>query len=114
MKVLVGNEFDVRNNFITEFSHEGKPYVVYCYKRTICVFAAKCPHAQGDLRRADYEDEYVVCPSHGLRFSLKTGEVDVNDIKDDFRNNIIARGIDSMRLKLLPVEIEDGSVYVEI
>jgi nitrite reductase/ring-hydroxylating ferredoxin subunit len=114
MKKLVGSEYEIRNNFITEFSHIGKTYVVYYYKGKICVFDAKCPHARGDLRTASYENEYIVCPSHGLKFSLKTGDVDVSDIKDDFRKSIMAKGLESLKLFLLPTEIDNGYVYVEL
>ncbi len=114
MKVLVGTEYDIRHNFIDSFIHAGKAYVVYSHGKRIYIFDAKCPHAHGDLRQAAYEGHSVVCPSHGLRFDLESGDVDINDIKDDFRDGIVARGGDRLRLRLLPHETVDGEVFVEI
>ncbi|HOV94984.1 MAG TPA: Rieske 2Fe-2S domain-containing protein [Spirochaetales bacterium] len=114
MKVLVGSEFDIKNHFIDSFTHGARTYVVYSNRNRIYVFDSKCPHANGDLRAASYDGGFVVCPSHGLRFSLKNGEVDTNEIEDDFMKSILAKGVDKMRLKLLQVTIEKGNVYVEL
>ncbi|HNX73352.1 MAG TPA: Rieske 2Fe-2S domain-containing protein [Spirochaetales bacterium] len=114
MKVLIGSEFDIKNHFIDSFSHGPRTYVVYSNRNRIYVFDSKCPHANGDLRAASYDGDFVVCPSHGLRFSLKNGEVDINEIEDDFQKSILAKGVDKMRLKLLQVLIEKGNVYVEL
>ena len=45
---------------------------------------------------------------------MKNGEVDINEIEDDFQKSILAKGVDKMRLKLLQVLIEKGNVYVEL
>ena len=33
-----------------------------------------CTHDDGPLMEGDIEGEWVVCPRHGARFNLKTGE----------------------------------------
>lgn len=34
-----------------------------------------CPHDGGDLADGTVEGEEIVCPRHGARFSIRTGEV---------------------------------------
>ena len=92
----------------------GSNYVAYCHRKCIYIFNAKCPHANGDLRQATYEGIYIKCPSHGLRFNLSTGEVDTNEITDDFKKSIISRGIDSYTLKLITYEKINGMIYVDM
>ena len=36
--------------------------------------AAVCPHLGGPLDRAQVEDGCLVCPWHGYRFDVRTGE----------------------------------------
>ena len=33
-----------------------------------------CPHAQGDLSKGIIKDGCLVCPNHGWRFDIETGE----------------------------------------
>lgn len=46
-----------------ELSHAGRRYRVQRY----------CPHAMGDLAKAEVVDGYLVCPNHGWQFSLVDG-----------------------------------------
>ena len=34
-----------------------------------------CPHDGGELANGELEGEVIVCPRHGARFSVRTGEV---------------------------------------
>ncbi|OAI38670.1 hypothetical protein AYO38_02045 [bacterium SCGC AG-212-C10] len=47
-----------------ELDYGGERYSVQRY----------CPHAMGDLSKGEVEDGALVCPNHGWRFSLETGE----------------------------------------
>jgi nitrite reductase/ring-hydroxylating ferredoxin subunit len=114
MRVLIGAERDVKDGFVNSFSHAGRKYVVVYYRKKIRAFDAKCPHANGDLSRASIEGDFVACPSHGLRFSLESGAADSGEVKDDFLKGILARGLETMRLKFVEVEVADGDAYALI
>lgn len=40
-------------------------------------FAIKdaCPHDGGELANGELDGEVIICPRHGARFSIKTGDV---------------------------------------
>lgn len=110
-KVFVGTESDIRNHFIDSFSHGDRNYVVRIFKKEIRIFDARCPHARGDLRTAREEDGCLVCLSHGLRFSLRTGLVNLDDVGDDFSPGMQTDRIRSLALQFLPVENQGGKIY---
>lgn len=56
-----------------------------------------CPHRGGPLDEGSLENGCVVCPWHGWRFDLKTGEC-LNAIGED--------------LKRYPIEIQGTKVYL--
>jgi nitrite reductase/ring-hydroxylating ferredoxin subunit len=65
---------------------------------SIVAFENVCPHKAGPLGEGRIRDGIVACPWHGFRFDVRTGEpVGVESI---------------MRLRLFPVTIRDGEVYV--
>ena len=41
----------------------------------VCAIAATCNHFSGPLEQGEREDDTVVCPLHGSRFDLCSGEV---------------------------------------
>ncbi|MGD9695575.1 MAG: Rieske 2Fe-2S domain-containing protein [Thermoleophilia bacterium] len=58
-----------------------------------------CPHRGGPLSDGLVGDDCVVCPLHGRRVSLSTGEVD---------------GRPDERVETVPVTERDGWLYVEV
>lgn len=112
MKMLIGSEKDIRNNLIDRIELNGSTYVVHYYQKVVYVFESKCPHAQGNLLFGTYDNEFIICPSHGIRFNMKTGKANIDEIPDDFLKSIQRIGIDSIKLKLLLTIIENGNVYV--
>ena len=112
MKLLIGNEKDIKNNLIDRIEIENKTYIVHYYQKNVCVFDSKCPHAQGSLLSASYENEYIICPSHGIKFNLKDGKANIDDVKDDFKNSIIKKGIENIALCFLHTENEYGLIYL--
>jgi nitrite reductase (NADH) small subunit/3-phenylpropionate/trans-cinnamate dioxygenase ferredoxin subunit len=65
---------------------------------SIVAFENVCPHKAGPLGEGRIRDGAVACPWHGFRFDVRTGET---------------VGVESiMRLRLFPVTIRDGEVYV--
>ncbi len=59
----------------------------------------RCPHKGGPLSDGLLGDDCVVCPLHGRRVSLETGEV---------------AGHPDERVPTLPVLVRDGWLYVEV
>ncbi len=62
---------------------EGQAAGVRVNDRDICVvrlnneffaFDDRCTHAESQLSMGEVEDGEIVCPLHGARFSVKTGE----------------------------------------
>ncbi|HET7572020.1 MAG TPA: Rieske (2Fe-2S) protein [Gaiellaceae bacterium] len=57
---------------------EGEAVVVARSQETgeVCAIAATCSHLGGPLDKGDREGDTVICPWHGSRFDLCTGEVE--------------------------------------
>jgi nitrite reductase/ring-hydroxylating ferredoxin subunit len=57
---------------------EGEAVVVARSEETgeVCAIAATCSHLGGPLDKGDREGDTVICPWHGSRFDLCTGEVE--------------------------------------
>jgi 3-phenylpropionate/trans-cinnamate dioxygenase ferredoxin subunit len=56
---------DVEGALIAVFNLDGQHYAIEDI----------CTHDGGTLTGGDVEGEEIVCPRHGARFSIKTGEV---------------------------------------
>lgn len=63
---------------------EGRPEIFDVEDRRIAVYRLDgayyaiedlCTHDGGPLAEGDFEGDEVICPRHGARFSIKTGEV---------------------------------------
>jgi 3-phenylpropionate/trans-cinnamate dioxygenase ferredoxin subunit len=57
-----------------------------------------CTHDGGDLASGDLEGDEIVCPRHGARFNVRTGEVLAPPAYEDVRT--------------FPVRVQDGMVQV--
>ena len=67
---------------------------------SVVAFENRCPHVGGPLALGTMRGDQVVCPWHFFRFDLKTGETAGTD-----------KSI--MRVKLFPVNVENGDVFVD-
>jgi len=56
---------DIDGAMIAVFNLDGKFYAI----------EDLCTHDGGELASGDLEGEEIVCPRHGARFNIKTGEV---------------------------------------
>ncbi len=56
---------DVEGTQVAVFNLDGAYYAI----------EDMCTHDGGDLASGELEGEAIVCPRHGARFSIKTGEV---------------------------------------
>ena len=70
------------------------------HEDAIVAFDSRCPHMQGPLRFGRVVDGDVICPWHFLRFSTTTGDAACCD-----------KSI--MKLKIYPVKLMDGNVYLQ-
>lgn len=58
-----------------------------------------CTHDGGDLATGEIEGEAIICPRHGARFSIRTGEVLAAPAYED--------------VSAFPVRVQDGRVQVK-
>ena len=68
---------------------------------TIVAFDSRCPHYKGPLKFGRVVEGEVICPWHFMRFDTATGHV---------------AGCEKslMSLKVYPVKLVDGKVYVQM
>jgi 3-phenylpropionate/trans-cinnamate dioxygenase ferredoxin subunit len=74
--VKVGTKADFKEGALSGIQVNGLPVcIARAASDTFYAFEDKCTHGQAMLSRGDLEEgEEVVCPLHGARFSIKTGE----------------------------------------
>lgn len=80
---------DIDNLHIAVWQVEGEFYA----------FESMCTHAMFELDDAPTEGNTVICPLHGARFCLKTGNVLAPPAYED--------------LRIFPVRIHEGQVEIE-
>ena len=72
--VRVGSKVDFKDGGLTAVRAGELGVCVARAGDTFYAFDDKCTHAQVLLSRGDLEGDEAVCPLHGARFSVKTGE----------------------------------------
>ncbi|MCG3205917.1 MAG: Biphenyl 2,3-dioxygenase, ferredoxin component [Elusimicrobia bacterium] len=70
----VGQKKDFKDLALTAVQVGDKKICVARAGDTFYAFEDRCSHAQVLLSRGDLEQEEVVCPLHGARFSIATGQ----------------------------------------
>ena len=53
----------------------GEPVVIFNIAGDVYAIADICTHDDGPLGEGDIEDHEIICPRHGARFDIRTGEV---------------------------------------
>ena len=51
------------------------PVVIFNISGDFCAIADVCTHDDGPLGEGEIEDHEIICPRHGARFDVRTGEV---------------------------------------
>lgn len=72
--VKVGEKKDFKDLGATGVQVGDKSICVARSGETFYAFDDRCTHAHVILSRGEVEQDEIVCPLHGARFSLKTGE----------------------------------------
>lgn len=87
---------------------------------TVYALENKCPHLGLPLGRGKIEDGEIVCPFHGSRFKIATGEntdwvAAVMGMKiPDWTSNLLAFGKAPQAVRTFPVSIEGEDVFVTL
>lgn len=100
MKVLVGKDSDIKEGRLKGVKVEGRSFVVGRYNGQLYGLDGKCTHAGFDLSYGKIEDGAVICPAHGARFEVSTGE------------KLAHAGAKDLRVYI--VSVEGDEVYLEI
>jgi 3-phenylpropionate/trans-cinnamate dioxygenase ferredoxin subunit len=79
---------DLEDRVVAVFNVEGEFYAI----------EDLCTHDGGDLASGELEGDEIVCPRHGARFSVRTGEVLAPPAYEDVR--------------VFPVRVHEGMVQV--
>ena len=74
--------------------------VIFNINDEFYAIADVCTHDDGPLGDGDVEDHQVVCPRHGARFDIRTGEVLALPA---------VRGV-----KSFPTKLDDGMLYLGV
>jgi len=80
----------------------------------------KCPHLNLPLGRGKIEGDEIVCPFHGSRFNIKTGENTdwvsaVAGMKiPAWSSALLSFGKKPHAIRTFPVTVEGPDVYVEV
>lgn len=72
--IKVGKLNDFKDGALTGIDVGGRAICVARAAGTLYAFDDLCTHAHAMLSRGDLEDGEAVCPLHGARFSIKSGE----------------------------------------
>lgn len=76
------------------------PVVIFNIAGDYYAIADVCTHDDGPLGEGDLEDHEIVCPRHGARFDVRTGEV---------QSLPAVKGVPSF-----PIRVRDGMIEIGI
>ena len=78
---------------------DGEEIVLFKVEEQVCAVLNVCPHQKFQkLHEGMFENGVVTCPMHGWAYDVRTG---------------ISTNADG-RLKIFPVEVQDGNVLVKM
>ncbi len=92
------SDIPFNDDHLAEVTADGKRICLAHYKEQIYAFAARCPHASGQLAHGFIDAlGNVVCPLHRYQFCMKNGR------------NVTGEGY---YLKHWPVKVNEAGVFV--
>jgi nitrite reductase/ring-hydroxylating ferredoxin subunit len=117
-RVLLGDAADVPDGGLKRFETGDVAVVVARVGGRYCAVDARCPHMGGNLGRGRFEAGAVVCPVHGSRFDVCTGEVldwapNLRSVRlPGFARGLLTIGRPSTPVKTHVVEEDGGRLYL--
>jgi nitrite reductase/ring-hydroxylating ferredoxin subunit len=113
-RVPIGEASEVLPGALKTFDAAGRSIVVARVGDGFCAVAAKCPHMGGPMGKGRLEGDAIVCPTHGSRFDVCTG-----DVLDWVPIGAVARrlltlGRQPTSITTYPVTEEGGKLYAEL
>jgi nitrite reductase/ring-hydroxylating ferredoxin subunit len=117
-RVLLGDAADVPDDGLRTFKTGDTAVVVARVGGRYCAVDYRCPRMGGNLGRGRLVDGAVVCPVHGSRFDMCTGEaLEWTPSLGGVRLPRFARGLLAMGRRPAPVrthavEEDDGKLYL--
>ena len=116
--VLLGDATEVPDGVLKTFDAGDSTVVVARVGGRYCAVDSRCPHRGGNLGRGRFEDGAVVCPVHGSRFDMCTGEVldwapNLGSVRlPGFARGLLTTGRPPEPVKTYAVEEDGGKLYL--
>jgi nitrite reductase/ring-hydroxylating ferredoxin subunit len=117
-RVQLGDEAEVPDGGLKTFKTGDTAVVVARVGNRYCAVDYKCPHMGGNLGRGRFEAGAVICPVHGSRFDICTGDVldwapNVGSLRlPRFLRGLLTIGRSPARAKTHAVELDGGKLYL--
>ena len=67
----------------------------------------RCSHMGGNLSEGTLEGDIVVCPRHGSRFNVRTGEADKGP-------KILVIRLKTKNLNIYPLKIQENDIMIKV
>jgi len=81
-------------------SIDGQAIIVFNLGGNFYAIEDRCSHDDSPLHEGELEGDEIICPWHGARFCLKTGEVTEPPAYED--------------IQTFPVRIENGLIQIKV
>jgi nitrite reductase/ring-hydroxylating ferredoxin subunit len=117
-RVQLGDAAEVPDGGMRAFKAGDTVVVVARVGGRYCAIDYKCPHMGGNLGRGRFEAGAVVCPVHGSRFDVCTGEVldwapKLGSVRlPGFVRGLLTMGRPPARAKTYAIELDRGKLYL--
>ena len=120
MKTKVATLGSLTDNKALCITSEGVRLAVIKQGQTVYALENKCPHVGLPLGRGKIENGEIICPFHGSRFKIATGENTdwvsaVMGVKiPAWTSTLLSFGKTPQAVKTFPVSIEGDDVFVTL
>jgi nitrite reductase/ring-hydroxylating ferredoxin subunit len=91
---------EVQENELKQFNLKGNEILVINRNNKFYCLEARCTHAGAPLAEGELENDVLMCPWHGSRFNIETGEV--------------VRGPAKKQLRIYYSNVKDNFLFVEL
>lgn len=117
-RIQLGDAAEVPDGGLKTFKTGDTAVVVARVGNRYCAVDYRCPHMGGNLGRGRFEAGAVVCPVHGSRFDMCTGEVldwapKLGSLRlPRFMRGLLTIGRAPRPAKTHAVELDGGKLYL--